>query len=221
MTIQPKSCLHRRPPTFMGSPTSAIRSVFKFLIVGLSMGVASVAAAHDANVAAIRIVHHPWNAWVFELQTALHGLDVSMRRFHEERSRDLGSLTSGSTRYKELIIEYVKATFERNTDAVGATCSVRTMGSPLSVPTTSAAIRAHGKDRHRGRENEPVGLSRACAFSERRIACEEPSRPTEHRAPQASVQALAACAPGHRSDRLHVRPPLRLGVRRHGGRISH
>ncbi len=65
------------------------------------MGMLACASAHDAGVASIRIVRQPSHAWRFELQTPLPGLDRSMRRFHEARSRGLGELDTGGTRYDE------------------------------------------------------------------------------------------------------------------------
>lgn len=105
--------------TFTGWLAGPFLDLPALLLVGVLLGVTTTASAHDANFAAIKIIRQPTNTWTFELQTPLEGLDQSMRQFNEERARDLGDLTAGNTRYKELIVEYVKATFELDSNIVG------------------------------------------------------------------------------------------------------
>ena len=90
--------------------TRLFHNLSALLILCVSMGVGT-AMAHDANVSTIKVIRQPSNSWVFELHTPLHGLDEAMRQFNNERSTDPGDLAKDSTRYKELIVDYVKSNF--------------------------------------------------------------------------------------------------------------
>jgi len=102
------------------------------LLVGAWTVMVAGASAHDAGVAAITIARQPSDTWTFELQAPLSGLDRAMRRFHASRSRELDALDEDSTRYKELLVEYVKATFELEPGAAGGG------GAPVPAPALGA-----------------------------------------------------------------------------------
>ena len=85
------------------------QSLFLLLIFASLHGISH---AHDSSVATLQIIRLSPDKWVFEVKTPLYGLDQAMRKFNANKSNNLTVLVVGSKKYKELIVEYVKAEFD-------------------------------------------------------------------------------------------------------------